>query len=312
MFHNRIMRAGQVPTVAAEEAVVKEGAGDAGDGVDRVATFGCETDADDVSDTLVVVGRDNAYYAAVVDEARPVVDVRSFLPLEIEHITETLRLAETQVLLLKRELGEAREALQIEFHRREELQRALESLESLAVEGEVRLRKETDEIVGLRAAIRVEKSARLKEADEMCGLRKDAQKFQKEIRRLQAVTSGLQEELTKEHSANEELSVSLRLAENRSRRLEFDLRNRDDAGTELRLLLQSCLHTMNKHAGNGKRARTGVTPGTSGKVKRLVEKVKASHMGIDVTNLSVEDVQAFISLVVRRMNASYASEVCVA
>jgi hypothetical protein len=41
----------------------------------------------------------------------------------------------------------------------------------------------------------------------------------------------------------------------------------------------------------------------NGKVRRLVDKVKASD-GIDVTSLSVEDVQGFVALVVRRLEQS--------
>jgi hypothetical protein len=208
-------------------------------------------------------------------------------------------LSQAQVLLLTRELSEAREALQREVRGSDTLRR---QLEALAIDAEARLRRQAE---SLHAASAVEQER------QKAGLMADVARLQEEILRLETLNGRLQEAQVSQTQANDDLTVSLRLAENRARRLEFALRDQNDADTELRVMLQSCMYTMNKrhHADQKKvgpvSAGAGGAGGAgmNGKVRRLVDKVKASD-GIDVTSLSVEDVQGFVALVVRRLEQS--------
>jgi len=230
-----------------------------------------------------------------------VVDIRSFLPVEIDQINESLSLSQAQVLLLTQELSEAREALQREVHGNDALRR---QLEALGIDAEARLRRQAE---SLHAASVVEQER------QKAGLMADVARLQEEILRLETLNGRLHEAQVSQTQANDDLTVSLRLAENRARRLEFALRDQNDADTELRVLLQSCMYTMNKRhhadqkkvgpvsAGSGGAGGAGM----NGKVRRLVDKVKAMD-GIDVTSLSVEDVQGFVALVVRRLEQSAA------
>ena len=125
------------------------------------------------------------------------------------------------------------------------------------------------------------------------------------MERLRGDVTRLQEANARHLDVIDKMNVSLRLAENKARRLEFELQEQDDDELDLRLFLQSSLYTMNKQARSNKQEGISETATTKNvKVKRLLERVKASAAGIDVTNLSVSDVQGFLSLLVRRMNAS--------
>ena len=258
-------------------------------------------DGDDVEDADVADGDDLPPADVADGDGLPpaVVDIRSFLPVEIDQINESLSLSQAQVLLLTRELSEAREALQREVRGSDTLRR---QLEALAIDAEARLRRQAE---SLHAASAVEQER------QKAGLMADVARLQEEILRLETLNGRLQEAQVSQTQANDDLTVSLRLAENRARRLEFALRDQNDADTELRVMLQSCMYTMNKrhHADQKKvgpvSAGAGGAGGAgmNGKVRRLVDKVKASD-GIDVTSLSVEDVQGFVALVVRRLEQS--------
>ena len=242
-------------------------------------------------------------------------DIRGFFPLELEHVCSAFSMAQSQILLLSAELAQASRALEDE--RRLRLERdASEERE----EREERDRVEREELEARIASeshrerllqssldtLREENEAlrRGNECDRLARLAVTA-RLEAELKRLHGDVSRLQEENSRQADIVEKMNVSLRLAENKSRRLEFELQEQDDNELDLRLFLQSSLYTMNKHARAKNQDGTLETAATKNvRVKRLIERVKASDTGIDVTNLSVSDVQGFLSLLVRRMNAS--------
>lgn len=242
-------------------------------------------------------------------------DIRGFFPLELEHVYSAFSMAQSQILLLSAELAQASRALDDE--RRLRLERdASEDREEREEQDrvereelEARIASESHRERLLQSSLdtlREENEAlrRGNECDRLARLAVTA-RLEAELKRLHGDVSRLQEENSRQADIVEKMNVSLRLAENKSRRLEFELQEQDDNELDLRLFLQSSLYTMNKHARAKNQDGTLETAATKNvRVKRLIERVKASDTGIDVTNLSVSDVQGFLSLLVRRMNAS--------
>ena len=239
-------------------------------------------------------------------------DIRGFFPLELEHVCSAFSMAQSQILLLSAELAQASRALDDERRLRLERDASEEREERDRVERkelEARIASESHRQRLLQSSLdtlREENEAlrRGNECDRLARLAVTA-RLEAELKRLHGDVSRLQEENSRQADIVEKMNVSLRLAENKSRRLEFELQEQDDNELDLRLFLQSSLYTMNKHARAKNQDGTLETAATKNvRVKRLIERVKASDTGIDVTNLSVSDVQGFLSLLVRRMNAS--------
>lgn len=247
-------------------------------------------------------------------------DIRGFFPLELEHVCSAFSMAQSQILLLSAELAQASRALDNERRLRLERDASEDREEQDREEREERDRVEREELEARIASeshrerllqssldtLREENEAlrRGNERDRLARLAVTA-RLEAELKRLHGDVSRLQEENSRQADIVEKMNVSLRLAENKSRRLEFELQEQDDNELDLRLFLQSSLYTMNKHARAKNQDGTLETAATKNvRVKRLIERVKASDTGIDVTNLSVSDVQGFLSLLVRRMNAS--------
>ena len=247
-------------------------------------------------------------------------DIRGFFPLELEHVCSAFSMAQSQILLLSAELAQASRALDNERRLRLERGASEDREEQDREEREERDRVEREELEARIASeshrerllqssldtLREENEAlrRGNECDRLARLAVTA-RLEAELKRLHGDVSRLQEENSRQADIVEKMNVSLRLAENKSRRLEFELQEQDDNELDLRLFLQSSLYTMNKHARAKNQDGTLETAATKNvRVKRLLERVKASDTGIDVTNLSVSDVQGFLSLLVRRMNAS--------
>lgn len=247
-------------------------------------------------------------------------DIRGFFPLELEHVCSAFSMAQSQILLLSAELAQASRALDDERRLRLERDASEDREEQDREEREERDRVEREELEARIASeshrerllqssldtLREENEAlrRGNECDRLARLAGTA-RLEAELKRLHGDVSRLQEENSRQADIVEKMNVSLRLAENKSRRLEFELQEQDDNELDLRLFLQSSLYTMNKHARAKNQDGTLETAATKNvRVKRLLERVKASDTGIDVTNLSVSDVQGFLSLLVRRMNAS--------
>lgn len=247
-------------------------------------------------------------------------DIRGFFPLELEHVCSAFSMAQSQILLLSAELAQASRALDNERRLRLERGASEDREEQDREEREERDRVEREELEARIASeshrerllqssldtLREENEAlrRGNECDRLARLAVTA-RLEAELKRLHGDVSRLQEENSRQADIVEKMNVSLRLAENKSRRLEFELQEQDDNELDLRLFLQSSLYTMNKHARAKNQDGTLETAATKNvRVKRLIERVKASDTGIDVTNLSVSDVQGFLSLLVRRMNAS--------
>ena len=247
-------------------------------------------------------------------------DIRGFFPLELEHVCSAFSMAQSQILLLSAELAQASRALDDERRLRLERDASEDREEQDREEREERDRVEREELEARIASeshrerllqssldtLREENEAlrRGNECDRLARLAGTA-RLEAELKRLHGDVSRLQEENSRQAEIVEKMNVSLRLAENKSRRLEFELQEQDDNELDLRLFLQSSLYTMNKHARAKNQDGTLETAATKNvRVKRLLERVKASDTGIDVTNLSVSDVQGFLSLLVRRMNAS--------
>ena len=239
-------------------------------------------------------------------------DIRGFFPLELEHVCSAFSMAQSQILLLSAELAQASRALDDERRLRLERDASEDREEQDRVEREeleARIASESHRERLLQSSLdtlREENEAlrRGNECDRLARLAVTA-RLEAELKRLHGDVSRLQEENSRQADIVEKMNVSLRLAENKSRRLEFELQEQDDNELDLRLFLQSSLYTMNKHARAKNQDGTLETAATKNvRVKRLLERVKASDTGIDVTNLSVSDVQGFLSLLVRRMNAS--------
>ena len=239
-------------------------------------------------------------------------DIRGFFPLELEHVYSAFSMAQSQILLLSAELAQASRALDDERRLRLERDASEDREEQDRVEREeleARIASESHRERLLQSSLdtlREENEAlrRGNECDRLARLAVTA-RLEAELKRLHGDVSRLQEENSRQADIVEKMNVSLRLAENKSRRLEFELQEQDDNELDLRLFLQSSLYTMNKHARAKNQDGTLETAATKNvRVKRLIERVKASDTGIDVTNLSVSDVQGFLSLLVRRMNAS--------
>ena len=247
-------------------------------------------------------------------------DIRGFFPLELEHVCSAFSMAQSQILLLSAELAQASRALDNERRLRLERDASEDREEQDREEREEQDRVEREELEARIASeshrerllqssldtLREENEAlrRGNECDRLARLAVTA-RLEAELKRLHGDVSRLQEENSRQADIVEKMNVSLRLAENKSRRLEFELQEQDDNELDLRLFLQSSLYTMNKHARAKNQDGTLETAATKNvRVKRLLERVKASDTGIDVTNLSVSDVQGFLSLLVRRMNAS--------
>lgn len=247
-------------------------------------------------------------------------DIRGFFPLELEHVCSAFSMAQSQILLLSAELAQASRALDNERRLRLERDASEDREEQDREEREERDRVEREELEARIASeshrerllqssldtLREENEAlrRGNERDRLARLAVTA-RLEAELKRLHGDVSRLQEENSRQADIVEKMNMSLRLAENKSRRLEFELQEQDDNELDLRLFLQSSLYTMNKHARAKNQDGTLETAATKNvRVKRLIERVKASDTGIDVTNLSVSDVQGFLSLLVRRMNAS--------
>lgn len=247
-------------------------------------------------------------------------DIRGFFPLELEHVCSAFSMAQSQILLLSAELAQASRALDDERRLRLERDASEDREEQDREEREERDRVEREELEARIASeshrerllqssldtLREENEAlrRGNECDRLARLAGTA-RLEAELKRLHGDVSRLQEENSRQADIVEKMNVSLRLAENKSRRLEFELQEQDDNELDLRLFLQSSLYTMNKHARAKNQDGTLETAATKNvRVKRLLERVKASDTGIDVTNLSVSDMQGFLSLLVRRMNAS--------
>ncbi len=247
-------------------------------------------------------------------------DIRGFFPLELEHVCSAFSMAQSQILLLSAELAQASRALDDERRLRLERDASEDREEQDREEREEQDRVEREELEARIASeshrerllqssldtLREENEAlrRGNECDRLARLAVTA-RLEAELKRLHGDVSRLQEENSRQADIVEKMNVSLRLAENKSRRLEFELQEQDDNELDLRLFLQSSLYTMNKHARAKNQDGTLETAATKNvRVKRLIERVKASDTGIDVTNLSVSDVQGFLSLLVRRMNAS--------
>lgn len=247
-------------------------------------------------------------------------DIRGFFPLELEHVCSAFSMAQSQILLLSAELAQASRTLDDERRLRLERDASEDREEQDREEREERDRVEREELEARIASeshrerllqssldtLREENEAlrRGNECDRLARLAGTA-RLEAELKRLHGDVSRLQEENSRQADIVEKMNVSLRLAENKSRRLEFELQEQDDNELDLRLFLQSSLYTMNKHARAKNQDGTLETAATKNvRVKRLLERVKASDTGIDVTNLSVSDVQGFLSLLVRRMNAS--------
>jgi hypothetical protein len=247
-------------------------------------------------------------------------DIRGFFPLELEHVCSAFSMAQSQILLLSAELAQASRALDDERRLRLERDASEDREEQDREEREERDRVEREQLEARIASeshrerllqssldtLREENEAlrRGNECDRLARLAGTA-RLEAELKRLHGDVSRLQEENSRQADIVEKMNVSLRLAENKSRRLEFELQEQDDNELDLRLFLQSSLYTMNKHARAKHQDGTLETAATKNvRVKRLLERVKASDTGIDVTNLSVSDVQGFLSLLVRRMNAS--------
>ncbi len=239
-------------------------------------------------------------------------DIRGFFPLELEHVCSAFSMAQSQILLLSAELAQASRALDDERRLRLERDASEDREEQDRVEREeleARIASESHRERLLQSSLdtlREENEAlrRGNECDRLARLAVTA-RLEAELKRLHGDVSRLQEENSRQADIVEKMNVSLRLAENKSRRLEFELQEQDDNELDLRLFLQSSLYTMNKHARAKNQDGTLETAATKNvRVKRLIERVKASDTGIDVTNLSVSDVQGFLSLLVRRMNAS--------
>ncbi len=247
-------------------------------------------------------------------------DIRGFFPLELEHVCSAFSMAQSQILLLSAELAQASRALDNERRLRLERGASEDREEQDREEREEQDRVEREELEARIASeshrerllqssldtLREENEAlrRGNECDRLARLALTA-RLEAELKRLHGDVSRLQEENSRQADIVEKMNVSLRLAENKSRRLEFELQEQDDNELDLRLFLQSSLYTMNKHARAKNQDGTLETAATKNvRVKRLIERVKASDTGIDVTNLSVSDVQGFLSLLVRRMNAS--------
>ncbi len=239
-------------------------------------------------------------------------DIRGFFPLELEHVCSAFSMAQSQILLLSAELAQASRALDDERRLRLERDASEDREDQDRVEREeleARIASESHRERLLQSSLdtlREENEAlrRGNECDRLARLAVTA-RLEAELKRLHGDVSRLQEENSRQADIVEKMNVSLRLAENKSRRLEFELQEQDDNELDLRLFLQSSLYTMNKHARAKNQDGTLETAATKNvRVKRLIERVKASDTGIDVTNLSVSDVQGFLSLLVRRMNAS--------
>ena len=237
-------------------------------------------------------------------------DIRGFFPLELEHVCSAFSMAQSQVLLLTAELTRANRELDVERRMRQEREEREERETGERENLEGRRMSETDHASLLQSSLdtlREENEAlrRGNERDQVGRLAGTAL-LEAELGRLQANVTRLHEENASQLGVIEKMNVSLRLAGNKSRRLEFQLQEQEDNDLDLRLFLQSSLYTMNKKARAKKQEGTPQTTVTERnvKVKRLLERVKASDTGIDVTNLSVSEVQGFLSLLVRRMDAS--------
>lgn len=243
-------------------------------------------------------------------------DIRGFLPIEIDHISTSFAHLESQAIILSAELAKAHEALHAERRRRIELEQVLNESDTSRASLQALNNTLEESNAALRRGSEGERALSL---TRVAGLEAD-------VARLQGSVSRLETENAMHVAAINDLKVSLRLAENKSRRLEYQLQEQDDDNVELRLFLQSSLHTMNKQAHADKRGSppsklklenatcvdcttpsTGTGKGRNAKVKRLLERVKASDGGVDVTNLTVSEVQGFLSLLVHRMNESSVS-----
>lgn len=100
----------------------------------------------------------------------------------------------------------------------------------------------------------------------------------------------------------EDLKISERLITNKYKSITRDIEEQNSKDVEMKMFLQSCLYAMKK-SGQAHHNTKGKLPVSFGQYsKTLLEKVEASHGGIDIKNLSTSDVHAFVSLLVQRMN----------
>ena len=126
--------------------------------------------------------------------------------------------------------------------------------------------------------------------------------------------SGLEEGLVtsrqesyKQKKVIEDLKMCHRSAESKYRHLEHKILRQDEKDIELRLFLQSCLYALKTSGSDVKGEQDGKVirepKSTAERISNLIQKVKnATNNSIDISNLSVSDVMAFISLLLHRMN----------
>lgn len=127
--------------------------------------------------------------------------------------------------------------------------------------------------------------------------------------------AGLEQELAvaKRNAAhhrveNANLHMSLRKMEAKIRKAESDMSRQQSGDVQLRLFLQSCMYAMNTHITTGQSSMdphqwSSLSRNHRKGLQKLYDRINESQNGgIEITAMSPEDVRAFISLLVQRMN----------
>jgi len=114
------------------------------------------------------------------------------------------------------------------------------------------------------------------------------------------------QESDKQKRVIEDLKMCHRSTESKYRRLEHKMSSQNEKDIELMLFLQSCLHTL-KSADSDLREKGDKVicqpTTTAERITNLIQKVKnTTNNSMDISNLSISDVMAFVSLLVNRMN----------
>ncbi|WPT18053.1 hypothetical protein PSENEW3_00006055 [Picochlorum sp. SENEW3] len=110
----------------------------------------------------------------------------------------------------------------------------------------------------------------------------------------------------REENAN--LHMSLRKMEAKIRKAESDMARQQNEDVQLKLFLQSCMYAMNTHITAHQSSLdlhqlSSMSKKHRKELQKLYDRVEESqHGGVEITAMSPEDVRAFISLLVQRMN----------
>lgn len=103
----------------------------------------------------------------------------------------------------------------------------------------------------------------------------------------------------------EDQKISERLVRNKYDKIKIDNEDQKSKDLEFKMFLQSCLYTVKKSLCASDSKQKSLSPPRSlrNSIQTLLENVEGIEGGIAVENLSVQDVHAFLSLLVHRMNS---------